>query len=135
MRRHGSQGQVRVGSPAVIVTALNKWTLNMARDRVEVTAFGDANKEYVQGLMEIKGTIAGAYDVEEGSPAGGNAIIWDIADGEVPVELQLVPTMLDPGKYWTGLAYLDASVDVDAKGAVTIAGTFAAAGPWSRVGF
>jgi len=136
MRIHGSKGSVAlgVGSPALVVASLNKWALNLARDRVDVTAFGDSNKQYVQGLMDVKGTFAGFYDAGAGSPLDGNLSLFDAADGDVPVTLVLTPSDDAPTHYWTGLAYIDASIDVAANGAVTIAGSFAAAGPWTRAG-
>ena len=58
-RRHGSKGQVMMnptgGATAVAVGDLNEWTLNLARDKEDVTCFGDTNKQYVLGLPDIRG--------------------------------------------------------------------------------
>lgn len=136
-RMHGSKGSVEmdsagVGSPMAVIASLNQWTLSMARDRAEVTAFGDTNKQYVQGLPDIKGTFAGFYDPGAGSPDEGNAVLFDAAEGTVAVTLKLIPSTLDPTKYWTGLAYLDTAIDVSANGAVSLSGSFVAAGDWQR---
>lgn len=138
-RFHGSKGSVEMepsgspgGSPLAEIASLNAWTLSMARDRVDVTAFGDTNKQYVQGLADIKGTFGGFWDTGAGSPDEGNGTLFDAAEGSTPVTLKLTPSSLDPTHYWTGLAYLDAAIDVSATGAVTISGSFVAAGDWTR---
>ena len=132
MRIHGNKGQVKLdptgagGVTAVAVGSLNAWSLDMARDTVDVTAFQDTNKQYVPGLMDIKGTIGGWWDSAESGP------IFDAAEGDVPVWLELIPSTLAPTYFWSGLAYLDASIDVSATGAVGIESNFVAGGPWSR---
>lgn len=135
MRIHGRHGEVSFidASPAVVIASLNAWTLNMARDYVEVTAFGDANKVYVPGLQDISGTLAGFYDMDEGSPtSGGSLALFEAAEGDTPVTLKLTPNTLDAGKYWSGSSYLDVSVNVAVNGAVTLSGNFKGAGAWAR---
>jgi len=130
MRIHGSKGQVMMDPTGadltVAVGSLNSWTLDMARDKVDVTAFGDPNKQYVQGLMDIKGTIGGWWD----SAISGD--LFDVAQGDTAAKLKLVPSTLEPTFFWSGLAYLDASINVSATGAVAITSNFVAAGPWTR---
>ena len=129
MRIHGSKGQVQMdptgGVTVVPVASLNKWSLELARDKVKVTAFGDTNHQYVQGLPDIKGSLAGFWDSDD-------PVFFDVAAGDVAAMLHLIPSTLQPTFYWKGLAYLDAKIDVDANGAVTTGGTFVAAGPWER---
>jgi len=131
MRIHGSKGQVLMdpaggdGTAAAVLASINAFTLDMARDKVDVTAFGDLNKTYVQGLPDIKGTIGGYYDSD-------SLELFDVAAGDVPAFLKLVPSSLQPTFFWSGLAYLDASVNVSATGAVTISSSWVAAGPWER---
>lgn len=136
MRMHGRHGQVAIGSgsPLTVVAALNKWTLNMARDYVDVTAFGDTNKAYVPGLPDISGTLGGFLDQEAGSPdAGGSAALLEAAEGDVPVTLRLTPNTEQAARYWEGPAYLDVSIDVAVNGACAISGNFKASGAWQRV--
>ncbi len=135
MRIHGKNGQISLAtsSPEVVLGSMNKWTLNMAVDYVEVTSFGDTNKEYVRGLPDISGTIGGFYDIESGSPADGPSIpFFEAVESETPVTLKLMPSTLNPTHYWSGLAYLDVSIDVAVNGAVTLSGNFKGAGPWTR---
>lgn len=128
-RRHGSKGQVKMdatgGDVAVEVAALNSWSLDLARDKEDVTCFGDTNKQYVLGLPDIQGDIGGIWD-EEFSPD-----FIRVALGDVPVMLELVPSTITPTHLFKGLAYLDAGIECAADGAVTIKGTFVGAGPWT----
>ena len=48
MRYHGKKGEVKIN--AARAASINKWTLNAATDKADVTAFGDTNKQYVVGL-------------------------------------------------------------------------------------
>lgn len=113
------------GSTTTAVASLNQWTLDLARDKQDVTCFGDANKQYVLGLADIQGEIAGVWD-ETTTPA-----FLRVALGDVAVTLKLIPSTLTPTHFWKGLAYLDAGMECAADGAVTISGSFVAAGPWT----
>lgn len=129
-RQHGYKGQVLIdpagGSTYVAVASLNSWTLDMTRDLVDVTAFQDANKQYVQGLPDVKGTYSGWWD-----PTTTPTEIFDVVMGSAAVGLKLVPSSLTATAFFSGLAYLDGSINVAANGAVAISGNWAAAGPWA----
>ena len=129
-RRHGSKGSVEmdstgVGTTYAPVAALNEWKLDLKRDRADATCFGDTNKQYVQGLPDIAGDLAGVWDETE-SPA-----LFDVALGDTAVMLKLIPSTIAPTYFFSGLAYLDASIEVKADGVITIKGSFAGAGPWT----
>lgn len=132
MRIHGSKGDVMLdpaggtGAAAVRVGSLNAWTLEATRDRVDVTAFQDVNRQFVQGLASITGTLGGFWNSAESGD------LFDVAMGDTPAYLKLIPSTLEPTFLWKGLAYLDASINVSATGAVTISSSWAAAGPWER---
>jgi protein involved in polysaccharide export with SLBB domain len=132
-RMYGSNGQVLIdktgavpGTP-VVVASLSKWTVNMTKATADVTSFGDTNKVYVLGLPDLKGTIGGFFD-------SADTTLLDCAAKVAPVTLKLTPnsTIVTPGFFWTGLAYVDATIDVPAVGAVAITGNFVAAGAWTR---
>ena len=128
-RRHGSKGQVKMdpagGATTVEVASLNQWTLDLERDKEDVTCFGDTNKQYVLGLPDIQGEINGVWD-EATSPE-----FLRVALGDVPVMLELIPSTITPTHMFKGLAYLSAGMECAADGAVTINGSFVAAGPWT----
>jgi hypothetical protein len=129
-RRHGSTGQVGIdptgATTYVTVASLNSWTLDQTRSKVDVTAFGDTNLQYVVGLPDTKGTFGGWWD-ETTTPTQ----IFDVAGAATPVGLKLVPSTIAPTYFVSGLAYLDASIDVKADGAVSISGEWVAAGPFT----
>ena len=123
MRYHGKKGQVKIG--ATVVASLNSWTLNAATDKADVTAFGDLNKQYVTGLPDVKGSLAGWFD-------DATDALFDAAEGDTPVALDLFPVSTLTGTHWSGQAYLDASIEVPANGPITVSGDWVAAGPWTR---
>lgn len=105
------------------VIKLNKWSINRTTDKIEVTSFGDANKTYVQGLPDVKGSFSGFWDDTESKPFTAAAS----ADG---CKLYLYPSSDAPTKYWYGPAWLDVSMDDPVSGAATISSAFAANGSW-----
>jgi hypothetical protein len=127
---HGKSGVVYLSTTgsgnASQVIKLTEWSANMATDRVEVTAFGDTNKTYVQGLKDLQGAFSGFWDDTETKVFGAA----DSADG---CKLYLYPSSDAPTKYWYGTAWLDASIDTGVSAAVAISGTFVAASSWSRM--
>jgi hypothetical protein len=132
MRLHGYKGEVSLdpagapGTAAAPIGSLTQWSLDMARDMVDVSAFQDTNKQYVPGLMDTKGQLQGWWSSDESGP------LFDVAEGDVPAWLKLVPSTLEPTFYWAGLAYLSMSINVQVSGAITIAGTFSGADNWTR---
>jgi hypothetical protein len=130
-RYHGRKGFAYIigdpttNGPGVLIPSLNSWTIDMATDKVEVTAFGDANKTYVQGLKDITGSLAGFWDSADDS-------LFDAADSDDGVKLYLYPSSDAPSVYWYGPAWVDASIEVGVGDAVTISGEFAANGSWGR---
>ena len=129
-RIHGAHGSVEVdptgGATAVAVASLNKWSLSMAKDRVDVTCFLDPNRITVPGLPEIKGSLGGYWDKTDRT-------LFEVAMGTVAAMLKLIPSTLDPTYLFSGLAWIDASIDVAVDGAVTISGEWSAAGPWQML--
>lgn len=128
-RIHGNRGQVKMdpagGSTLVTVASLNEWNLDLAKDRVDVTCFGDTNKVKVTGLPDYSGTFGGFWDAST-TPAA----IFDVIFGTVAPMLALIPDTLAPTFLFKGLANLDGNIKVSATGAVSIGGKFDAAGAW-----
>ncbi len=126
-RVHGMRGQVKMdktgGATAVTVASISTWSCSFATDKVDVTCFGDPNKIYVQGLPDVSGSVGGFWDKTDRS-------LFEAARGTTACMLELIPNTLDPTYLFTGLAWLDASIEVAVDGAVTISGDWSAAGPW-----
>ena len=130
-RYHGKEGQIYMSTTgsgtAVPVVSLTQWSLSQARDRVDVTAFGDTNKQQVQGLPDISGSITGWWNDTEATPFTAEAS----ADG---TKLYLYPDAANAEtKYWYGPAFVDIqAVETDVNGAVSLSLSFVANGAWDR---
>lgn len=130
-RMHGSHGQVKMdktgGATAVVVASLNKWELDMKTDKVKVTAFGDLNQVYVQGLPDVSGTYGGWFDPVDGLD------LFAVVFGTDKPYLELYPSDLvsHSAIKWSGKGLLDSKITVDANGGVAVSGAFVAAGPWT----
>jgi hypothetical protein len=130
MRYHGREGRVYMSASgtteAVSVANLTAWTLDMPRDRVDVTAFGDANKVYVAGLKDITGTLSGFWD--DTSDA-----LYDGAESSDGVLFYLYPSANVLTKYFYGPAWVDMAIAVGVSDAVSISGNFGAKGAWGQM--
>jgi hypothetical protein len=129
-KAHGKNSGIYVSPTgtgvAVPITTLSKWTLDRTTDTVETTTFGEANKTYVQGLPDLKGSISGFWD----SASDPLYLAGTSPDG---VKMYLYPDRLNtPTVYDYGPAWLNTSIDVDVSGAVAISGSFVAAGSWGH---
>ncbi len=128
-RYHGKTGVVYLspsGSVAATATvSLSGWTIDQAADTVEVAALGDSNKQYVQGLRDLKGTLAGWWD-------DTNDNLFKAAEAADGTKLYLYPSSLVPTIYWYGPAWLNASLSAGVGGAVSVAANFVARGDWAR---
>ena len=60
---HGKAGAIYLGGPknggGTKLVNKTEWTLNLNRDYVDSTVFGDSNKTYLVGLKDVQGTFAG----------------------------------------------------------------------------
>lgn len=128
LRRHGYKGSINMdstgGSTYVPVASMNAWTIELTRERVDVTCFLDPNRVYVQGNSDIKGTVKGQWEAAE------SIKLMRVMMGDLAVALKLVPSELDPTTFFSGPAYLDGGLDVAVDGAITLNGSYAAAGAW-----
>lgn len=128
-RYHGKAGLVYVSTTgtgaAASVGALTAWTLDMSTDTVDVTCFGDTNKQYVQGLKDVKGSISGIWDDTIDT-------LFTAADSADGCKLYLYPSSGVLTKYWYGPAWLSMKVDTGIGKAVEVSGDFVANGAWGH---
>lgn len=127
IRLHGKNGAIYLGGPkgsGTRISAKTEWVLNLNRDFVDVTAFGDKNKRYVVGLKDISGTYSGFLDAS--GDAGVNAsdedavAVYLYGDDRTGHELLIA--------YGEGL--LDASITNSNTDAIKTTGNFRAANDW-----
>jgi hypothetical protein len=105
------------------ILSINTWKGDFKNTYEDVTCFGDTNKVYIPGLMDISGTFAGFWNSAE-------LALFKAAMSPTPGDLKLVPNNTEATFFWKGLAYLDASIDCTLQ-APKVTGTFKAAGPWT----
>ena len=113
------------GATPTAIASINKFTLSLKTEKLDVTCFQDENRVYIPSMKDVSGTFGGFYNSED-------LTLFEAADAPTPGMLKLVPNTTEPTFFWQGLAYLDADVEVDVQAAPTISGTFSAAGPWTR---
>lgn len=126
---HGKNGAIYLDAPkggggAKKVAAKTEWTLNLSRDYVDATVFGDTNKTYLVGLKDIQGTYSGLLDTSgdllvNASSADSTDIYLYADDGASPVLVAYGPGLLD------------ANITASNTDAVRVTGNFRAAGAWT----
>jgi hypothetical protein len=124
--RYGSVKYDPAGTLPVEIVSLNKWKASFKTGKLDVTCFGDDNKVYIPGMKDVSGTVSWFWN----SDPKASPILFLAADAETPGKLELVPNDTELLFSWSGLAYLDASIDCSVDGAPAISGDFMAAGPW-----
>lgn len=127
---HGKNGAIYLtnakgGAGATKVATKSEWTLNLGRDYVDATTFGDTNKTYLTGLKDIQGTYAGLLDVSGDllvNTSNSDTIqIYLYADDRSGFEILVA--------YGPGL--LDAAINASNTDAIKTSGNFRASGNWT----
>jgi hypothetical protein len=123
---HGKNGAIYVNGPkgtGTKVAAKSQWDLNLSRDYVDVTTFGDTNKTYVSGLRDLSGTFNGILDVS------GDLMVNNSTVDDVPLYLY-ADDGGSPILVASGLALIDATISVSNTDAARVSGNFRASSAW-----
>jgi hypothetical protein len=125
---HGKNGAIYIGGAkgvGVKVTNKTEWTLNLNRDYVDATVFGDTNKTYLVGLKDISGTYAGILDTSGdytlNATSSDAILIYLYADDRGGSELIVA----------SGSGLMDASLTASNTDAIRCTGNFRAAAAWT----
>jgi hypothetical protein len=124
---HGKNGAIYLNGPKGVGTKVatkSQWDLNLARDYVEVTTFGDPNKTYVAGLKDITGTFNGLLDVS------GDLMVNNTSIDDVPIYLY-ADDGTSPILIASGPGLIDSSITASNADAVRVSGNFRASNAWS----
>ena len=123
----GRNGAIRYSPDGVAaateVISINAFKADFSTEFEDVSCFGDENRVYIPGMRDVKGEVSGFWNSAE-------LTLFDATTQDTPGKLELVPNETEPTFFWSGLAYLDASIDASLK-APKISGKFVAAGPWA----
>ena len=126
---HGKNGAIYLGGPkggaGVKVVYKNEWTLNLNRDYVDATTFGDTNKTYLVGLKDLSGTFAGLLNTD------GDALLDAASDDNVVTYLYADDRDGHEVIVGSGEALFDAAINCSNADAVRISGNFRAAASWT----
>jgi hypothetical protein len=127
-RKHGRTGRLYAdfssagGAAAVPIASLTQWSIDFSTDKVDATAFGDTNKQYLAGLPDSSGTFSGFYDDAERSAY--SAAIDNTANNAR--RFYLYPDTNSTTKYFFGTGLFDASYSASVDGAIELSGNWAA---------
>jgi hypothetical protein len=128
---HGKHGAIYLGgmkdSGGVKVSNRTEWTLNLSRDYVDATVFGDLNKTYLVGLKDISGTYAGLLDTS------GDLLVSASDSETINIYLYAEDTSTSGTLVAYGPGLFDASITASNTDAVKVSGNFRASGSWTRV--
>ena len=130
--RHGRNGRLYMaiasGGSAEPIPFINEFSQQASTDRVDVTCFGDTNKQYVAGLPDAQGSYAGIWD-------DATAQMFTAATDGVARKFYWYPDRLNaPSVYWFGTAFFDQSQTNSVTDAAKISGTWTAATTFAKVG-
>ena len=110
-------------SAATPISLKNKWTLDQTTDKYEVTAFGDANKSYVTGVPDAKGTLTGFWDADD-------ITYYNLIGSSAARKLYLYPDRLNNvTTYFFTTGFFDISHDTGTAQVVNFTGNWSAGGP------
>ena len=113
------------GGGGTKVATKSSITLNLGRDYVEATTFGDTNKTYLTGLRDLQGQWEGLMDVSGDLLVNASdedtKLIYIYADDRTGFEILLAH---GPGLF-------DATITLSNADAVKANGNFRASGNWT----
>lgn len=132
LKLHGKNGAIYLaaaGGAKVKILNKTEWALNLNRDFVDATTFGNTNKVYLVGLKDISGTYAGLLDLS------GDSLVNASDSGEMYIYLYADDTVNNttgaPILVAYGLGFLDASLTGSSTDAIKCTGNFRAAANWT----
>ena len=127
---HGKNGAIYLYGPkggggALKVATKAEWTLNLGRDYVDATTFGDTNKTYLTGLKDVQGTYAGLLDVS------GDLLVNASDSDTIQVYLYADDRSSFEILVAHGPGLFDAAINASNTDAIRTSGNFRASGSWT----
>ena len=130
-RLAGRNGRVYIaltsGGTATPLNFVAKWSVNFKTNKIDVTAMGDTNHVYVNGLPDASGSFSGWYD-------DGTVQTYTAATDGVARAFYLYPSISNTGQYFWGTVLPDFNIESDVDGAIGMSADFAAASAIAKVG-
>jgi len=129
---HGKNGAIYIGGAkaggGTKVTEKTEWSVQLNRDYVDATVFGDTNKTYLAGLRNFQGNYSGFLDTAGDTTLDATAL-----------DAQLIYLYADdnPGGVTSlvlvahGSGFIDGNISCSNTDGVRITGEFRAQGNWT----
>ena len=127
-RLHAKNAALYVNGPKGVGTkaaAKAEIVLNLNRDYVDVTSFGDTNKHWLTGLKDISGTYAGNLDVS------GDIMVNLTDDDDVPLYIYADDRTGEEILIAYGRAFVDSAISLSNTDAAKVSGNFRASNNWA----
>lgn len=126
-KKHGKNGAIYLGGAigtGTKVAEKTDWSVQLNRDYVDATSFGNTNKTYLAGLRNFQGTYSGFLNTD------GDDMLDATAQDEQLIYLYAQDTGT-PILVAHGSGFIDATVNTSVNDAVKITGEFRAQGNWT----
>lgn len=116
----GREGAVSIGSPAVDITEVTSWSLDITRDVVEATVMGDSARSYVPGLVSFSGSFD--FMLDAAAPAAQTGV--DL-DSSTALAFTFEAKTGEAGATYSGNGFVTGkSISAEIEGMVTVSVTF-----------
>ena len=119
----GNAGSVKLSTNTV--AELRDWQLEVSQEFVDTTAFGDTMRENTATFASWSGTASGSWDITDTNGQLALQTAW-LAGSTVTPRFYV-----SAANYYSGLAYVNASISAAVDGVVQISYTFTSAGALS----
>jgi hypothetical protein len=116
------------GGSAAALSHAGSYDVNLATDKLEVTAFGDTTKQYVSGLPDGQFSVSGFA-----SDTAATSLVSAALDG-VARKYYIYP-FASTGIYFFGTAFFDWQTQTEVNGTVNFSSSAAPATAIGTVGF
>jgi len=116
----GNTGSVRLST--MTVAELRDWSLEVSQDYVDTTSFADTFREQTPTFASWSATASGSYDITDTNGQLAMQTAW-LAGSQVTPRFYT-----GASTYYSGLAYVSASISAAVDNVVTISYTFTSAG-------
>jgi len=116
----GNAGSIKLSTN--VVAEMKEWSVEVAQEFVDTTAFGDTMREQTATFASWSGSGSGSYDITDTSGQLALQTAWLAGTTVTP------RFYVDTTHYYTGLAYVNASISAAVDGVVSVSYTFTSAG-------
>jgi predicted secreted protein len=116
----GNAGSIKLSTN--VVAEMKEWSVEVAQEFVDTTAFGDTMREQTATFASWSGSGSGSYDITDTNGQLALQTAWLAGTTVTP------RFYVDTTHYYTGLAYVNASISAAVDGVVSVSYTFTSAG-------